>query len=663
MPDVLKFAVTALPGTGPTQPGPVLPRPSDAGPPALPRTTLTWEAPAVPTLDLLPTDRHPAYPGAVGTPFEGGQYFYPLARVATRTPTSRVPAVWVEPQGDGWVLRATLQLYRPATIPDGTIPLDVELRVGFRSRLGEMTTLTSMTDETPAEPDVIRQVVVSGPVQRTWIDFIKTDVCTTLAVSGSPHYTWSDAALEAESQKELPSRPDAIGLLLGENGDLPLHLPVAERANRPVYAAVDGTAGAADDVWVVGPAGPWARGAAGFATLPHEYRLAFDDEQGLPAVTVLLLEPAAAGGGYRVRVRFHLVPWWNPEQLDQLRTDIAENEDVPYPTLVIGGYDAAEFTPSTLFGDLGGDVLDQGTTAVDAQGFELVFECSMEFYTLLCTMLAPGTGAPRGLQGHVRFTLPTGGGSTLIRDIPVQVRLDLLADGYLPFELAPAGAEPAVRELTATVRNLNRASVTATGATGTLVVAGRPVTYPVPLEVQPLPLSLAGAGLADSGTALRLVSPVPVVANQVSALDLRFTGISVAATATAVLEQVHELATATAQPTSIRVTSYQLAHPENLPAPLADVYGLEVEVRLGERAPVTVFLTRAEPDKAVGLALLIGDLLGGADPRQPTVSWRRRNLATAGTGEFSAWQTTTGRELFATPVQPAGAAGPAGPAS
>jgi hypothetical protein len=62
------------------------------------------------------------------------------------------------------------------------------------------------------------------------------------------------------------------------------------------------------------------------------------------------------------------------------------------------------------------------------------------------------------------------------------------------------------------------------------------------------------------------------------------------------------------------------------------------------------------PGKTVGLSLLIGDLVGGADPRQPKFDWRRRNLATSGTGEFSAWQTTIGRELFVTPVDLAGGA-------
>lgn len=649
MPEVPKFAVAALPGAGPTQPGPVQLRPPDAAPIPPPTVTLTWEPPVVPTLDALPRLRDTIAPGAAGTPFEGKSYFTPLARVATRTPTSRVPAVTVQPQGDGWVLQITLQLYRPPTVPADAIPLDVDLYVGLRvPRPGELTRLTTMSDEPTTGPDVVRQVVVSGPVERAWIEEMKTERNMTLAVSGNPHFGWSDAAVAAVSDAIVPVNPEELGGMLGPDGDLAFYFPAAERANRPVYAAVDGTAGAATDVWVTGPAGPWVRSAAGdFGTLPHEYRLAFDDEHGLSAVTVLLLAPDDAGGGYRVRVRFHLVPWWDPALLGQLRTDIAENEGTPWPTLVIGGYDAADLAPSTLFARLGGDVLDQGTTAVDAQGFELVFECSMEFYTLLCSMLAPASGPPTGLDGHVRFTLPTGAGGTLVRDVPVRLRLDVLADGYLPVELAPAGAADAVQELTATVRNLGRAPVTATGATGTLVVAGRPVTYPVPLDVRPLPLSLPGAGTAT----LQLATSVPVVAAQVSALDLRFTGITVDATAAAVLEQVHELATATSRPTSIRVTSYQLAHPENLPPALADVYGLEVEVRLGERTPVTVFLTRAEPDKTVGLALLIGDLLGGADPQQPSVSWRRRNLTTAGSGEFSPWQTTTGHELFVTPAE------------
>ena len=96
--------------------------------------------------------------------------------------------------------------------------------------------------------------------------------------------------------------------------------------------------------------------------------------------------------------------------------------------------------------------------------------------------------------------------------------------------------------------------------------------------------------------------------------------------------------------------SLQLANPASLPP---DLHGFEVQVRRGQARPVTVFLTREEHDKIVQLRLLIGDLVAGVDPQQPTFEWRRRNMIGAGVGEFSAWEEMTGRELFVTPVLPA----------
>jgi hypothetical protein len=86
---------------------------------------------------------------------------------------------------------------------------------------------------------------------------------------------------------------------------------------------------------------------------------------------------------------------------------------------------------------------------------------------------------------------------------------------------------------------------------------------------------------------------------------------------------------------------------------MADLYGIEVQIRLGTRPAVTAYLTRTEPDKTVDLKLLIGDFVGGADPRQPRFDWRRPS------GHLRHWRVPrgrpiTGRELFVTPADPTG---------
>jgi hypothetical protein len=133
-----------------------------------------------------------------------------------------------------------------------------------------------------------------------------------------------------------------------------------------------------------------------------------------------------------------------------------------------------------------------------------------------------------------------------------------------------------------------------------------------------------------------------------------FTGVTLTQSAFTIFEEVHELAAATSHIASVRVTSYQLAHPENPPASMADLYGIEVQIRLGARPAVTAYLTRTEPDKTVDLKLLIGDFVGGADPRQPRFDWRRRNPGHLRHWRASRGRPITGRELFVTPADPTG---------
>jgi hypothetical protein len=71
--------------------------------------------------------------------------------------------------------------------------------------------------------------------------------------------------------------------------------------------------------------------------------------------------------------------------------------------------------------------------------------------------------------------------------------------------------------------------------------------------------------------------------------------------AVSILDQVHELAVATSQTASVRVTSYQLAHPENLTASMADLYGIEVEIRL-ETRPASRIPTGRNPTRPLASA-------------------------------------------------------------
>jgi hypothetical protein len=696
------------------------------------------------------------------------EYFVPAVEIAKRSPTSAVPAVFVDRVQGGWSLRIVLNFRRhPYFGPDQGAPLaigdlSVRLYCPLESGGEDSVTITDLTEQTPLEPGVIRRVVARTPIIRAWVDRMSTVPGTVLLVTGVPQFSRS-AQLEQQIQEQGWGGDPATVMLTVEPEGANLFFPGNEAAYAPIYGQIDGTGGGE---WVLGPGGAWqaAPVANQFYALPTEYRLAFDVEHAQPAVTVLLLEPPPSapngpGAAYRVRIRFKLVPWFDPELVEQLRQDICDTTGVAYPDLVVGGYQSAEFATSTLFNDLGGTVLGQGpaTTTVDGRGFELVFDCSMEFYTLICGLLAPATGAPTGLEGRVRFTLTAaadGAAPAMVRDIPVRIRLDLPTDDFLTFEQVPV-PDPAtwppgwIPPVYARVRNRANGDAAVRAAVAVLLVQGQedqppdaaidatatPTTFVVPAAGTPAPASppppppppvfpgpirkdpkhdrprarvwqkrlvelgylkakdvdgkygdftgamtkrlqraqdLPQTGEVDQSTWRAAFPPQPPAApspgpgevvlaltpdgvvdpSTIGALALGFAGVTLKASAASVLERVHQLAAATVAATTVQVRSFQLAHPENLPPALADMYGLEVQIRRGQRQAITAYLTKEEPNKTVTLTLLIGDLVAGVDPQQPTFDWRRRNLTPAGPGEFSAWESVTGRELFATPVLP-----------
>ena len=129
-----------------------------------------------------------------------------------------------------------------------------------------------------------------------------------------------------------------------------------------------------------------------------------------------------------------------------------------------------------------------------------------------------------------------------------------------------------------------------------------------------------------------------------------FLGVDVDIDPDTVLAKAHDLGASADLSSTVEVRSYQLEHPDVLPEPLADVFGVEVQLRRGEAEPVTIFLTRDQPGSTVQVSFSLADIIAGARPEQPKFSWRRRNLAGKGTGEWSEWETIIGRQLFISPT-------------
>lgn len=698
-------------------------------------------------------DAEPGGPGDVVTSPEGGSYFVPVAAIPTRSRRTRTPAVFLDVDDTNtWVLRVWVDLMRPVGIPDDAQPLAVtDLTAQFATTNGDWTDgqspdFTTVTElPPPSGTDVLRRIALAVEVRpERAAEALRTDVDAAVVVNGAVAFRLpgrrpvvTDPAVQdelahrrsemvammrerGEPEEEILSRLEAMvqeddarfsagptshqaSYLLGPGGQgLPVYLPEQERLNRPIYhrwnfASGVSTAGDPDTVWLDSGSGMWRPSAVPneYYVLPDEYRLAFDVDQGVPAMSVLLVaqphrDGDSGGGAFKVRVRFKLVPWRDAATTERLRAAISAAESVPYPELVYGGYLSSTFDVSSWLRDLGGNTVAAapGPVAVDARGFELALDCSMEFYTLLARLLAPGAGTATGLEGSVMLSVRTSHDDQappVQREAPVRIRLDRPDDAFVLAEQIPVPLpDPATwppgwtPPLYARARTPDGVTADVAGVVASMLVVdpltGTPVDR-VPAAVQPAGFRLgppaAGTPAAvpaappagpdpDGGPpavgpgevllTLTQADPHPVDVRTVNSLAIDFHGVSLRLEPATVLERVHALGTSTGLVASVTIGCYQLKHPEHLPPELAGVFAIDVELRRGGADAVTVTLSRDRSESVADIPFGFADLIAGLRPDQPKFEYRRRNVAAAGPSEFSAWQTYVGRDLHVTPV-------------
>jgi hypothetical protein len=470
-------------------------------------------------------------------------------------------------------------------------------------------------------------------------------------------------------------------------------------ANRPIYYRENVAAGGnlddgidPDAVWIASPHGLWRESPVPneYFILPSEYRLDVDLEHHSPAMSVLLVElppdPNKPEAGWKVRMRFQLVPWFDPDEVERLRGEIATVAGVPWPELMVGGTDSVSYSASQWLSGLGGEVVGpQDGSGKDPKGFEYVVDATFGFYTLVANLLAPPQGTPSGLEGTVTFSLRTSADQQTpptTRTVPAHIRLDrptdtFLAAQFLPVEFPPDSTWPDGWRppLYARITGVAGLPATVAGGSATLLVldpvSGLPIDR-APASVEPASFTAAGAPAAavlpapdptaPAGTAvptgqpgqviLRLAQPADGALDPriVGGVSVNLTGVTVQADAHAMLENVHNTASAAGLATKLKVSSYQLKHPEVLSPALADVFQLDVEIRRGSSAPTRVSLTRDEPEATLDLPFTLDDVVAGLRPDQPTFEFHRRNVTPAGNGAFSDWESVVGSTLLVTPV-------------
>ncbi|MBK7820433.1 MAG: hypothetical protein IPJ61_05000 [Tessaracoccus sp.] len=467
------------------------------------------------------------------------------------------------------------------------------------------------------------------------------------------------------AQPEAPWRSHTARLSLGaaDNSGVAACFPRDVMNNRAIYSQVTSGFGSEPwSDWVDSPNGQFLDSPIPdqFYILPDEYRLAFNAETGRPAMMVLLVPPKRAAGeqgptsfgaDYTLRTRFSIVPWVNPERRERLRAEITRQTGVPYPDLLVGGMREATCRLSSVFHDLGPTVVG-GDTSVDARGFDLVLDCTSEFYTALTHLLVT-----EGLDAEVTVALVSDPDRPRTAKVGIELRLDRPATDVLSATLvpaAPADEESVPPPPTLRVSNPLPYAVTVARTVASLLVTDAELPSPigaVRATAEPSSFTLPAADGAPSTLDIAL-TPAPTDQPAIyGSVGVSFAGIAVDIDPQQVLAAAYDTGTTGSVSSSVDVICYQLAHPEVIPATLTGLFGLEVELRRSDGAqPVTVFLTTDQPQLTAQVSFGLSDIAAGMKPEQPTFQWRRRNMSGSGTGEWSDWATITGRQLFVAPT-------------
>ena len=432
---------------------------------------------------------------------------------------------------------------------------------------------------------------------------------------------------------------------------------------KPIYAQLTGT-GSDGTVWSQETGHGYSRPAAtadAFYILPDSFGLALDLNSGLPAMSILLIEtPAASPAGetsYSLRVRLGIAPLLDGARLEQLREAFRARDTIPFPQLAVGGYTSATFVPSALFASLPGfqsGVDGQaGSTAIDAEnGFELVLTCSLEFYTLLTKLLC----SIDGLQGEVQFQLATSHtdatppvATTLMVSVPVV--LSFL--GPVPIKLTPQvtavpgdGTPPTALNLAVT--NPLGVPLAINGIFPTLmkndpdlgVVTGALLLTPSQTALALAPHETRTVTAAGPG------GPLPAF----TGLNVDFGSCTPTFDGNAVLDHYQDVVQTDGIVAAVHFNCYLLKHPDQLPASLATLIGMTVEVQHAAGVVLTVPLTRDAPALDVTVPYSFAELLAGVSLSQPTFQYRAKCVFTDHVGDFSAWLSNTGAIVEVVPV-------------
>ncbi len=514
-----------------------------------------------------------------------------------------------------------------------------------------------------------------------------------LAVTHSPVLTAVNIGIDQGFIWQPPPPPPSdlqkanVSLSAADKTGVKACFPPTNPANRSIYAKVDPSFGANPDaVWTSIEQFGYVKESGipnQYYILPDSFGLAFDSNQGLPAMSLILRKQEGAAGApatYIIRAKFVLAPWVDAERLNNLRGWFRQGQGVAYADFVLGGYDGATFIPTDFFDSLGVTVVSgsqnnggtaSGTTSspaknlqIDGAGsFELVLDCTQEFYTLMTSELVQPAGSNKpadGLElGKVNFTLKTQDSPAFAIPKSIQLRLDSTATHPLIVGTSPDAAapvqDPAAPKgpLSFTVSNPSEVEVTVDKLLATLLLQDEHMPYPCLAEpTKPLQSTVSPALDLQPGAKDFVISLAPPSAGLPawSAIAVDFENVNLKLDPRAVLDKIHQLATSTDVTSTVRIWSYLLQHPDQIPSTLTGLIGIHVQIERGTAPAVDVRLTPANTQQTVQLAFTVADLVAGMSPDAPTIQYRCANMFAASESAWSTWQTNTGSDVMVFPA-------------
>ena len=295
--------------------------------------------------------------------------------------------------------------------------------------------------------------------------------------------------------------------------------------------------------------------------------------------------------------------------------------------------------------------------ATDAQqvdagsGFELVWDCSLEFYTLLTKLLSSADG----VQGSVEFQLAT----ARTDSTPPVETTNMVSVPLVLSLLGPFAVQPLTKLDQTKPANPNAISISITNPLAVpLAVDG---IFPTLLDSDwQLQVTSSATPLVASDAALKLDSkasystiagsPTGTALPAYTTLAANYGTVTPSFNPPAVLAHYHEIAATTGVEATAHFECYLLKHPDKIPASLSGLIGMQVEIQCGQGPVVELPLTLDTPVSDIQIPYSFDDLLAGLSLSEPTFKYRAKTIFPDHMGPFCDWLLNTGHNVLVTPV-------------